>query len=329
MRSRPARPHRVRRALVIATAAGVLALAGCSGASQSDSVDAGAVAEEPARPRQDGLASSAEDGAGVGDSAVVDELHSTTSTDNAASPAARVGPSESVIRTGQVTLTAQDLNRALDGVERLVQRYGGHLAQERTRNDESGRTQRTDVELRVPSKDFRTVLEALEEVGKVQSATTKEEDVTTEVIDVDSRIRTQEVSLGRLRAFLGRATTVSATIRLESEIARREADLASLRAQRDYLEDQTSLSTIELTMHSAPARAAAAQDPLDSAGFLTGLSNGWHALLDVLVVAATVVGVAIPFAVLVALVGAPLAVWLRWSRRRQTPAGPTTPEPAA
>ena len=73
-------------------------------------------------------------------------------------------------------------------------------------------------------------------------------------------------------------------IRLESEIARREANLASLQAQQRYLDDQTSLSTI--ARHDARARrrgaAAAKDDPLEDAGFLTGLQNGWNALVDVL-----------------------------------------------
>jgi Flp pilus assembly protein TadB len=134
------------------------------------------------------------------------------------------------------------------------------------------------------------------------------------------------VSLSRLRKFLGRSHDVNALIRLESEIAQREADLASLRAQQDYLDDQTSLATLTVTLQRPPAR-----EPVDAgdAGFLAGFSGGWRALTGVLVVAVTVVGAVLPFALVAALLGVPLALALRAARRRRPvtapPAAPTTP----
>jgi hypothetical protein len=147
-------------------------------------------------------------------------------------------------------------------------------------------------------------------------------DVTDEVIDVESRIRTQEVSLDRLRGFLGEATDVNAMIRLEGEIARREADLASLRGQQEYLEDQTSLATIMLTMTRDHPDAPPDVDPLDGAGFLSGLRGGWEALVSALVVGATVVGAVLPFAVVLGLLGVPVWLWVR--RRRPVAPSETT-----
>jgi hypothetical protein len=111
-------------------------------------------------------------------------------------------------------------------------------------------------------------------------------------------------------------------IRLESEIARREADLASLRAQQDYLSDQTSLATISVTMTTPEAAPKGKDDPLEDAGFLAGLDGGWNALLDALVVVATVLGAVLPFGVVLAVLGVPFLVWLRTARRRRTAAAP-------
>lgn len=231
------------------------------------------------------------------------------------------------IRTGRVTVVSDDLDAARATVERTVQRYGGQIANEQTDNEDDGDIRSSRLTLRVPSAQFSTVMASFAELGDVQGSRTDQEEVTTEVIDVASRIRTQEVSLGRLRGFLDQATSVSSVIRLESEIARREADLASLRAQQDYLEDQTSLSTIDLTLRAEEPEPEPApkKDELEDAGFLAGLSGGWNALLDVLVVAATVLGALLPFAVVVALVGLPLALWLRATRRQRRTTGASQP----
>jgi hypothetical protein len=227
-----------------------------------------------------------------------------------------------VISVGEVTLEGDDLAEVRAEIDRMIGRYGGFVADERTSNDEDGVTDRSVLTLRVPSRSFASVMSSFDDFATVTHTGRKATDVTTEVIDVDSRIRTQEVSLSRLRRFLGRATDVETMIRIESEIADREADLASLRAQQEYLDDQTSLATITVTMTTPEAAPPSPKDPLDDAGFLAGLQGGWNALLDIVVVVATVVGALIPFAVVLALVLGPLAVWLRTARRRRTAAAP-------
>jgi hypothetical protein len=179
----------------------------------------------------------------------------------------------------------------------------------------------------VPSQHFDTVMASFGEFATVIDAGRKAEDVTTEVIDVESRIRTQEISLERLRAFLGRATRVTDMIRLESEIARREADLASLRSQQEFLADQTSLATITVQMALPPEKVKDKDDPLEDAGFLTGLRNGWDALTDVTAVAATVAGAVLPFLGVLLVILVPMGLWLRTGRRRRGPV--TAPPPAA
>ena len=305
-----------RRRTTIAKVAGGLtllaALTACSGAGSSETSSAEPeemTADVPAQAREaEGL----------------DAGTTSSPADATSDVAARVAVEGGLyIRTGRVTLVSDDLDAARASVGRTVQRYGGQVADEQTDHEDDGDIRSSRLTLRVPSSRFSTVMASFADYGDVRSSQTEQEEVTTEVIDVASRIRTQEVSLGRLRGFLDQATSVPSVIRLESEIARREADLASLRAQQDYLEDQTSLSTIELTMRAAEPepKPTPQEDKLEDAGFLAGLSGGWNALRDVLTVAATVLGALVPFALVAALVGVPLAVWLRATRRhRRTPA---------
>ncbi len=261
-----------------------------------------------------------------------DSLTDSTSEGDSGAPAGRTGvQTRAVISTGEVQLESGDLSEVRTEIDRLLGRYGGFIAKEQTHNEDDGTTSSSTLEIRVPSQHFEDVMSAFADFSTVVDASRKAEDVTTEVIDVDSRIKTQEVSLERLRGFLGRATDVNDVIRLESEIASREADLASLRSQQNYLADQTSLASITVHMALPPEQVVKNDDdPLADAGFLTGLRNGWNALTDLAVVAATVVGALLPFAIVLALVLVPLMMWLRTSRRRRaTVAPPVAPPPAA
>ena len=244
---------------------------------------------------------------------------------SAAKRVGRVAPlSRQVIRTGEVTVQGEDVQGLRDEVDRLVQRYGGYVASEKSFTDERGRMVEDRLVLRVPSTRYDRLLAGFDELGTVLEPSTRTEDVTTEVLDVDSRVRTAEVSLERLRGFLSRSDDVDTLIRLESEIADREADLASLRAQQDYLEDQTSLATLSVTLQRPPEQEPG--DPGDG-GFLAGLAGGWSALEGVLVVAVTLLGAVIPFALAAALVGVPALLVVRATRRRRPAPPPEAPVP--
>ena len=62
--------------------------------------------------------------------------------------------------------------------------------------------------------------------------TAKAEDVTDQVVDVDSRIKSQRASVARVRELMDRATKLSDVVELEGELSNREADLEAPAACR-------------------------------------------------------------------------------------------------
>lgn len=232
-----------------------------------------------------------------------------------------------VISTGTVDLTSKDLTATRGEIDRLLGTYGGYVGSEQTNNRPDGSPGRSTLQLRFPGSDFDTVMDALEGLGKLQDSDRKSDDVTTKVIDVNTRVETQQASIKQLKRFLKRATDVNDMINVESEIATRQADLESMLAQQKYLADATSMATITVYL-STPEAHVTPPGVLDDAGFLTGLKGGWHGLLGFLIVAATVLGAVLPFAVAIALVGVPLWLLLRPLVRRRVPAPapPATPD---
>jgi phage host-nuclease inhibitor protein Gam len=219
--------------------------------------------------------------------------------------------SRAVIRRGQITLVTKEMDRARTRIDDLLARHGGYLASEDTSNDRAGRPERSVLVLRVPEPAFDTVMTELTEVGRTKHAERTSEDVTSQVIDVESRVATQEASLARLQRFLRQATDVDDMIRVESEIAERQASLESLLAQQKYLRDHTTLSTVTVRLRVPDAPAAVAPS---EAGFLVGLVKGWEALQWLLVAGATVAGAVLPFLLAVGAFAVP--VWLLARRRR-------------
>jgi len=301
----------------------LVALAGCSsgvGTTSDSEADGGGgrlAAEEQPAP-----ASGMRDGAdGAGDGAANGLVAESERSGNAYRPEVST---RAVIRKGEISVVTKEMNRARVDIDALLGRHGGYLASEDTSNDRRGRPERSVLVLRVPEPAFDEVMTELAKVGRTRDADRRSEDVTAQVIDVETRVATQEASLARLRRFLDQANDVDDMIRVESEIATRQAELESLKAQQKYLRDNTAMSTItaRLRTPATPPPPPAEED----SGFLAGLEDGWHVLKIVLVGAATVTGALLPFAVAVALVGVPVWLLVRAARRRRPAAPPPTPE---
>ncbi len=237
-----------------------------------------------------------------------DETSAERDSGSVGEPALATPMNRAVISTGQVTLHAEAISRARAEIFRLVASWGGTIADEQTTSDDRGRIVDSTLTLRVPSTRFSEAMAAFAGLGKVQQQDRKSEDVTTKVIDNDARVRAAERSIRQIENLLGRAEKLSDVIAIESDLARRQADLDSLKSQQAYLADQTSQSTINVYLsRSGDVRPVAE----DARGFLAGLDDGWNAMKGATVVLLTVVGAVLPFLVVVLLLGVPLWVVVR------------------
>jgi hypothetical protein len=297
-----------RPRLALAGVLTLLSLTGCSGGGDSGaSAAAGGAADSLAAPAAQPAGSTRlADGSTAVDAATVVEQRA-------------------VVKKGDLAVRTPDPQQARDHVDVLLTRLDGSIDDEQTAYDKHGRIQDSELVLRVPVASFTTAMDELERLGTVVHSTSSAQDVTTQVIDVHQRLRTLRISLHDLNSFQRRAANINQLLRFESAITQRRGEYQSLKAQRNDLVGQTSMSTIHLDLSVPPTHTA--PGPVHHAGFVTGLRHGWNALIGTVMVALTVVGAVLPFAVVLALVGVPLWWWGRRLWRTRPARGPAT-EPA-
>jgi hypothetical protein len=294
----------------------VLLLVGaCSAGDGSASEDTGASGSGGSKAVAPGTAQGPDTGKAAGDSGSRPEV----ATPGKAAPAV-AALDRAIVATGQVSLHAASLLKARAEVLRLTTRWGGVVADEQTNADDKGRITDSTITLRVPTPRFSEAMNAIGGLGKVEQTSRSTEDVTTQVIDNAARIRAAERSIAQIERLLSRAQHLSDIITIESDLARRQADLDSLKQQQAWLADQTSLSTINVYLSRAPGRHHEAEP---ATGFLAGITDGWHALGASTVVVLQVVGAVLPFGVALLLLGAPLVWWVRRHRPVAAPPAPT------
>ncbi|CAM5554696.1 lipoprotein [Streptomyces purpurascens] len=223
-----------------------------------------------------------------------------------------------IIRTASLTVQVKDVPKALEAARTGTENAGGYVGNETTTRDEQGH-ERTRVVLRVPVEKYDEVLAELEGAGKLLDRSAKAEDVTDQVVDVESRIKSQRASVARIRELMDQATELSDVVTLEGELSTRQADLEALLARQTSLKDRTSLATITLSLSETPVKKKEAKD--DDPGFVDALAGGWNAFVTMLRWLAVALGAVLPFAAVAALI---TLLWLRVVRPRL----PRRPRPA-
>ncbi len=84
----------------------------------------------------------------------------------------------------------------------------------------------------MPVERYEEVLDELEGAGELLERSAKAEDVTDQVVDVDSRVKSRRASVVRVRELMDKATKLSDVVTLEGELSTRQAELEALLARQ-------------------------------------------------------------------------------------------------
>ena len=200
----------------------------------------------------DGARRTATRPAGTGGAGAPDEA-------GAGAPDLRVDQ-RSIIYTGSITVQVDDVDAAARGRDRR-----GRPRPAASSAATSGAAPSADARGRAAAAGaggevHRRGRRARRSSASSSSAEINTEDVTEETVDLDARITTQQARVDSARRLLARATSISDLVSLENELAKREADLASLEAKKRRLADLTALSTITVSLLGPDAETAEEED---------------------------------------------------------------------
>jgi hypothetical protein len=191
-----------------------------------------------------------------------------------------------VVSTAQLEVSVDDVGAASDDAVGVADSVGGLLFSEQS---DFGATAEATLTLKVPPGEFAKVLDRLAELGDLQHQDIATDDVTAQLVDLESRIATAEASVERLRGFLEEAGSIEQITSLERELVARETELETLAGSQRAVESQVALATV--TLHLVEAGPSTSSVP----SFLDGLSGGWEALQGAGAVVLVVTGALLPF----------------------------------
>ncbi|MGA9998153.1 MAG: DUF4349 domain-containing protein [Pyrinomonadaceae bacterium] len=232
-----------------------------------------------------------------------------------AAKAADTAVERKIIRNANLTLES---NAPADGQRRvaaIAEAHGGFvITSESTRrvdNDETKPLMSVTVVARVPATEFISVLEEMRGVGTgVRQEKVTGQDVTEEFIDVEAHIRTKKALEAQFLEIMKQAHSVSDALEVQRQLAEVRGEIERLEGRRRYLENQSSLSTITVTLQ-APTPF------VNTTGFFYNIKRAFGDGIDVAVaITLFLIRVIIALVPVVLLVFLPLGLLMRFFWRR-------------
>jgi hypothetical protein len=222
------------------------------------------------------------------------------------------GPS--VIRQAQLSITVGSglFDTKLTQVRNLVETQGGFIAGTDAQASPVSGSQDSQIRtgvinFMVPATKFDATIDQLSQVGKVQSEHITGTDVSAQYVDLRARLANAEAQHQAMLALLARAQNINDIIAVQNQIGQITAQIEQLKGQIKYLDDNTSYSTITITMTEAGAPAQASTT--DSWGFATALNQAAHNFVTTVNYVVSGLGAVGPFLILAGL------GFLLWRRR--------------
>jgi hypothetical protein len=278
---------------VIAVLLTAVLLAGCTGSSNSESTDSSGSISGGVLPAEGDKV--AEDGRVTG----------TTSDVNTAN--------RDVITTGSLSITATDPVAASESAVTITEQAGGRVDSRSENPATEIQPASANLSLRIPSDELDRTLAELKKLGRLNFVSLTAQDVTQQSQDLDARITALTTSVDRLLALMASATSTTDLISIESALSSRQGERESLQSQRDFLADQIDYSTVQLELVAEGTVAAGGPD-----NFWSGIITGWTALVTALGGLLIALGVALPWLVVLAILGAIVLLIARvFARRRK------------
>ena len=255
-----------------------------------------------------------------------------TADGGVAAPVPEFGPVEEpvakrdVVKTAIMTVRVGDPSQAADKAAVIAETADGRVDR-RAEDAGTGRGRAsTTIVLRVPVASLDGVVRELKELGSVQTAETTADDVTAQRVDLDARIRALQTSVDRLLGIMRDAGDPDALIRAEDALSERQAELDSLRAQRDQLGDQIAYSTVTVDFVAEQIGGPA---PEEYKGFLGQIERGWDGLVSVVGNLVLLLGLLLPWLGALAVVVAIGFAVVRLTRGRRPDRTPVAATPAS
>ncbi|MBL8061347.1 MAG: DUF4349 domain-containing protein [Chthonomonas sp.] len=154
-----------------------------------------------------------------------------------------------IIRRGELMLKVKDLREAQSQAVRYVNQVGGFVEAEQSSNLTLSVSE-TALTLRVPVAKFESAMETFSGLGTPLSRSVSSEDITSQVVDMEARLRVMRAQEEVYLNLLKQSRSLKDSLEVQNRLMELRQEIESIDAQLKSQRELASLSTIVLTLRT-------------------------------------------------------------------------------
>lgn len=183
-----------------------------------------------------------------------------------------------IIKDGSITVKSQDINASKKAFDNLLKQLNAYYESEDLQNNDQ--TTAYNLKIRIPAANFEKIIAGIENgEDKIESKNIQTRDVTEEYVDTETRLASKRDYLKRYKEILSKASTVKDIMAVEENIRALQEEIESKEGRLQYLKDQVSFSTLNISLYKEKEFTNNYQD-----GFFTRVKiaviDGWNSIVD-------------------------------------------------
>jgi hypothetical protein len=160
-----------------------------------------------------------------------------------------------IIRNGNLTVEVASPIEGQRKISSIAESHGGFVVTsemtQQTSEDNSKPSVSVNLVVRVPATQFDSVVQEIRAAGsRVLQEKRTGQDVTEEFIDLEARIKNQRALETQFLEIMKRAGKVEEALEVQSQLAEVRTEIEKLEGRKRFLENQASLSTINVTLQT-------------------------------------------------------------------------------
>src|SRR5262245_5284383 len=168
-----------------------------------------------------------------------------------------------VIQNAEMTIESDKPNEGQQKIGVIAEKHGGFVVVSESKHNEAASqnvaSTEVNVVVRVPAQNFQATIDEIRAVGgRILHEKSSGQDVTEEYIDLEARIRTKKALEAQFLEIMKQARKISDAMEVQTQLADVRTEIEQLEGRRRFLENQSALSTINITLHTPVQVVAAA-----------------------------------------------------------------------
>lgn len=160
---------------------------------------------------------------------------------------------QKIIRNGTLELVVDSIADTLTNIGEIAKRHGG-LVQQSNAGERANGTRYAAIAIRVPFEAYDAAVVELKSAAiKVTSETSNAQDVTEQYTDLQAQLKVAREEEQAFLRLLDRSASVSDLLQVQRELSQVRTRIESLQGRIQYLDNQTSLSTLTISLKEEAA----------------------------------------------------------------------------